>query len=149
ATEVRPCADSGRVTQIRDRRRCETTRRCRRAHRSARQRGRPGAECLRPGKRSRKRGQIRLARERTARRTLSNKSCLTPLSHCDRFVLSRIDPRALRLVPGIGLAIEGELQAIPQRTSTGGTVDDLLFHVIEADARDELNGPFEVPTLFP
>ena len=52
-------------------------------------------------------------------------------------------------MPRIGLAVERELQPLPQRTPTLRVIDNLLLDVIEADARDEMNGALEIPPFFP
>src|SRR5439155_8642434 len=149
ATAARPCADSDRATRRRGRRRCGRARCCHRGPPTDARRASQAAGYRRYGRCGRKRkwGQRRLLPLPHLRTAVSQKSSLTPFSHRDRLVLPRVDARTLRLVPWIGLAVERELQSIPQRAPARGVVDDLLLHVIESDARDKVDGPLELPAF--
>ena len=50
-------------------------------------------------------------------------------------------------MPGIGLAVEGELQPLPQRAPPLGVLEDALLHVVEPDARDVMHGALQVPAF--
>jgi hypothetical protein len=65
-----------------------------------------------------------------------------------RVELPQIDPAFSRLVPRIGLAIERELQPLPERATALRVLEHALLHVVEAHARDVVHRALEVvPSL--
>src|SRR6218665_2658927 len=57
-----------------------------------------------------------------------------------RLELTQIDLRLVEVEPGIGLAVERELQLGPERLAARGIVEDPPLDMVQAHARDVMDG---------
>src|SRR2546427_10417919 len=66
----------------------------------------------------------------------SSRRCMASIPSGHRLELARVHMRLVELEPRGGLAVERELQPLPQRLAVLGIVGHPLLHVAEADAAE-------------
>jgi hypothetical protein len=68
-------------------------------------------------------------------------------SHRQRLKLARVDRRLVNFQPRVRLAVQGELQLLPQRAAPGRVFDHPLFDIVQPHPRHKMHGALQVPAL--